>query len=85
MTVNYAESYSRELANAYPYVLYSGALWSNENTKKYKVVDAKTIKYHFYLLEAELTEIELKLETSLKTSQMNGRLKHLLTIEFGKH
>lgn len=44
MTVNYAESYSRELANAYPYVLYSGALWSNENTEKYKVVDAKTIK-----------------------------------------
>lgn len=44
MTVNYAETYSRELANAYPYVLYSGALWSNENTKKYKVVDAKTIK-----------------------------------------
>ena len=44
MTVNYAEAYSRELANAYPYVLYSGALWSNENTKKYKVVDAKTIK-----------------------------------------
>lgn len=44
MTVNYAESYSRELANAYPYVLYSGALWSNENTKKYKIVDAKTIK-----------------------------------------
>jgi hypothetical protein len=44
MTVNYAEVYSRELANAYPYVLYSGALWSNENTKKYKVVDAKTIK-----------------------------------------
>ena len=44
MTVNYAEAYSRELANAYPYVLYSGALWSNENTRKYKVVDAKTIK-----------------------------------------
>lgn len=44
MTVNYAEAYSRELANAYPYVLYSGALWSNENTRKYKIVDAKTIK-----------------------------------------
>lgn len=44
MTVNYAEAYSRELANAYPYVLYSGALWSSENRKKYKVVDAKTIK-----------------------------------------
>lgn len=44
MTVNYAEAYSRELANAYPYVLYSGALWNNENTRKYKIVDAKTIK-----------------------------------------
>lgn len=44
MTVNYAEAYSRELANAYPYVLYSGALWSNENTRKYKIVDANTIK-----------------------------------------
>lgn len=44
MTVNYAETYSRELANAYPYVLYSGALWNSENRKKYKVVDAKTIK-----------------------------------------
>nr|DAN61010.1 MAG TPA: Major capsid protein [Caudoviricetes sp.] len=44
MTVNYAEAYSRELANAYPYVLYSGALWSNENKRKYKIVDAKTIK-----------------------------------------
>lgn len=44
MAVNYAESYSRELANAYPYALYSGALWSTENSSKYKVVDAKTIK-----------------------------------------
>lgn len=44
MTVNYAEAYSKELANAYPYVLYSGALWNSENRKKYKVVDAKTIK-----------------------------------------
>lgn len=44
MTVNYAESYARELANAYPYVLYSGRLWSTENDKKYTVQDAKTIK-----------------------------------------
>ena len=44
MTVNYAEQYARELANAYPYVLYSGRLWSTENTNKYKPVDAKTIK-----------------------------------------
>lgn len=44
MTVNYAKSYARELANAYPYVLYSGALWSTENTEKYRVVNAKTIE-----------------------------------------
>lgn len=44
MTVNYATQYAKELANAYPYVLYSGRLWSTENTNKYKVVDAKTIK-----------------------------------------
>ena len=44
MTVNYAETYARELANAYPYVLYSGRLWSTENNKKYTVQDAKTIK-----------------------------------------
>lgn len=44
MPVNYAESYARELANAYPFVLYSGELWNNENTNKYKPVDAKTVK-----------------------------------------
>lgn len=44
MTVNYATQYARELANAYPYVLYSGRLWNTENSSKYKVVDAKTIK-----------------------------------------
>ena len=37
MTVNYAEQYARELANAYPYVLYSGRLWSTENTNKFKL------------------------------------------------
>lgn len=42
--LNYAEQYSQELAQAYPYVLYSGALWNTENSKKYKVIDAKTIK-----------------------------------------
>lgn len=44
MAVNYAEQYSQELANAYPYVLYFGALWNADNKKKYKVVDSKTIK-----------------------------------------
>lgn len=44
MAVNYAEQYSSELANAYPYSLYFGKLWATENSGKYKVVDAKTIK-----------------------------------------
>ena len=42
--LNYAQQYSKELAQAYPYVLYSGALWNTENTSKYKVIDAKTIQ-----------------------------------------
>ncbi len=44
MPVNYAEQYSSALANAYPYVLNYGALWNTENSGKYRVVDAKTIK-----------------------------------------
>lgn len=44
MSINYAEGYSRELANAYGYVLYFGKLWDTENKRKYKTVDAKTIK-----------------------------------------
>ena len=42
--VNYAESYSKALANAYPHVLQFGELWNTENKAKYKIVDAKTIK-----------------------------------------
>jgi len=42
--LNYAEQYSKDLAQAYPYVLYSGALWNTENSTKYRVVDAKTIQ-----------------------------------------
>lgn len=43
-TLNYAEQYSKDLAQAYPYVLYSGALWNTENSSKYRVIDAKTIQ-----------------------------------------
>lgn len=42
--INYAEQYSQALANAYPSVLYSGALWNSANKNKYKVIDAKTIQ-----------------------------------------
>ena len=42
--LNYAQQYANELAQAYPYVLYSGVLWNTENSNKYKVIDAKTIQ-----------------------------------------
>lgn len=42
--VNYAEQYSKALAQAFPYVLYFGDLYNSPNNSKYKVVDAKTIK-----------------------------------------
>ena len=43
-TLNYAEQYSRVLANAFPYSLYFGALYATPNNGRYKVIDAKTIK-----------------------------------------
>ncbi|WP_207720389.1 capsid protein [Clostridium gasigenes] len=44
MAVNYATQYSKALANAYPYSLYTGKLWTTENSSKYNIVDAKTIQ-----------------------------------------
>lgn len=42
--LNYAESYSRELANAYPYVLNFGALYATPNNNRYRMgQDGKTI------------------------------------------
>ena len=43
-TLNYAQQYSKELANAYPNVLHFGKLWNTENSSKYRVVDAKTVQ-----------------------------------------
>lgn len=42
--LNYATEYLRELAQAYPYVLYFNQLRSVENDRRFKWVDAKTIK-----------------------------------------
>ena len=42
-TVNYAESYERALAQAYPNVLNFGELYNVANNQTYKFVDAKTI------------------------------------------
>ena len=43
-TLNYAEQYSRALAQAFPYALYFGALYATPNNNRYKIIDAKTIK-----------------------------------------
>lgn len=42
--LNYAEQYSRALANAFPYSLYFGALYATPNNGRYTFIDAKTIK-----------------------------------------
>lgn len=43
-SINYAESYQRALAQAYPNVLHFAELRSTENDSRYKWVDSKTIK-----------------------------------------
>lgn len=43
-TLNYAEQYAQTLANAYPYVLNFGALYSTENNGRYRMgEDGKTV------------------------------------------
>ena len=44
MSTNYAESYSRELAQAFPYTLYFGDLYATPNNGRYKWVNSKTIQ-----------------------------------------
>lgn len=43
-TLNYAAEYSRELDQAYPYVLNFGALYSTPNNGRYRWVNSKTIE-----------------------------------------
>lgn len=43
-TLNYAEQYSRALANAFPYSLYFGRLYATPTNGRYRIVDAKSIK-----------------------------------------
>lgn len=43
-SLNYATEYLRELAQAYPYVLYFNNLRSVENDRRFRWIDAKTIK-----------------------------------------
>ena len=41
--VNYAVDYSKELANAYPYLNYFGALYAAQNSSKYRPVMGKSV------------------------------------------
>lgn len=41
--VNYASQYAQELANAYPYLSYFGAIYGGENSSKYRPVSGKTV------------------------------------------
>lgn len=41
---NYAKQYSQELAQAFPYTLYFGALYNTPNNGRYKWVNGKTIE-----------------------------------------
>ncbi len=43
-TINYAKEYYAELEQAFPYVLYFGALYATPNNGRYKWVNAKTIE-----------------------------------------
>lgn len=41
--INYAVQYSRDLANAYPYLSYFGDIWASENSRKFRPVNANTV------------------------------------------
>lgn len=41
--VNYANQYAKELANVYPYLMYFGDLYNNENANKYRPVQGKNV------------------------------------------
>ena len=42
--LNYAEQYSNQLSQEFPYVLYFGALYNTPNNGRYRVVNARTIE-----------------------------------------
>ena len=62
-TVNYAESYERALAQAYPNVLNFGELYNTSNNQTYKFVDSKTI---------HIPSISVGGRTNVNRDVMNG-------------
>lgn len=41
--VNYAAQYAKELANAYPYLLYFADIYNNQNASKYRPINGKNV------------------------------------------
>ena len=62
--VNYAESYERALAQAYPNVLNFGELYNASNNQVYKFVDAKTI---------HIPSVSVSGRTDVNRDVMNGQ------------
>lgn len=64
--VNYAESYERSLAQAYPNVLHFGELYSSTNNSIYTFLNAKTI---------HIPSISVSGRTNVDRDVMNGSFK----------
>ena len=71
--VNYAESYERALAQAYPNVLNFGELYNAANNQIYKFVDAKTI---------HIPHISVTGRTNVNRDVMNGQFQRNVDNDF---
>lgn len=80
-TINYAESYARELSQAYPYVLNFGALYATPNNGRYRMgADGKTIYMAngsdatFEELQSSISQTSLLRLRELMDADRRGRL-----------
>ena len=61
--VNYATQYARELANAYPYLAYFGAIYGADNSNRYRPIMGKTIA---------VPSLEVSGATAVNRNQITG-------------
>lgn len=62
-TVNYAQQYSKELANAYPYLNYFGEIYASANSTKYRPVSGNTVM---------VPSMEVSGATAVNRNSING-------------
>lgn len=62
-TVNYAQQYSKELANAYPYLNYFGEIYASANSTKYRPVTGNTVM---------VPSMEVSGATAVNRNSING-------------